>query len=378
MIRYDQFLQTSPALVALPVGTKISPGTLGIYEFLSKSFACVSVNALQWLEHFLEGMQWTEALSGFPELTEAELWAEISDLVECNFIGIEGSAVWSRQSNYRREWKWDLSSALFHFTVSDGEFYSEDSCRQILNKKFAASPGPAKYCIHSDNAIRLPPLENDEAKCLLSLLFTRRTNRGGAGHPINRHHIGACLAGSLGIVGEVQSPSGPLPLKPTPSGGARNPFDAYVLVNCSDDLEPGVYQYSPYTHSLLQVPSTVAVDQRVYFAQQDWTAGKSVIIFLVANFDRIMWKYSDPNAYRVMLIEAGHIGQNILLIAHSQGINACPTAALAHSQVSTALGLKDILQQPVYAITLDKAGPYIEEVVPNDNFVPFLGKMEFQ
>ena len=31
-----------------------------------------------------------------------------------------------------------------------------------------------------------------------------------------------------------------------------------------------------------------------------------------------MWKYDDPNAYRVVLIEAGHIGQNIMLAATQQ------------------------------------------------------------
>ena len=33
------------------------------------------------------------------------------------------------------------------------------------------------------------------------------------------------------------------------------------------------------------------------------------------------------DAYRVVLIEAGHIGQNIMLAATREGLSACPTAA---------------------------------------------------
>ena len=63
------------------------------------------------------------------------------------------------------------------------------------------------------------------------------------------------------------------------------------------------------------------------------------IIFLVAYLERTMWKYSDSNAYRVVLIEAGHIGQNIMLAATQAGLSACPTAALAHSAIKDLLGL---------------------------------------
>ena len=76
------------------------------------------------------------------------------------------------------------------------------------------------------------------------------------------------------------------------------------------------------------------------------------VIFLCAALERTMWKYEDSNAYRVVLIEAGHIGQNIMLAATNHGLTACPTAALNHARIETHLGLQGVTNAPVYALTL--------------------------
>jgi nitroreductase len=65
-----------------------------------------------------------------------------------------------------------------------------------------------------------------------------------------------------------------------------------------------------------------------------------------------MWKYSDANAYRVVMIEAGHIGQNIMLAATAHGMTACPTAALSHSAICELLEIANPAHAPIYALTL--------------------------
>ena len=80
------------------------------------------------------------------------------------------------------------------------------------------------------------------------------------------------------------------------------------------------------------------------------------LLMLVADLRRTMWKYRDPNAYRVVLIEAGHIGQNVMLAATRHGLSACPTAALAQARIRKALGLRRITDAPVYAMTLAVPG----------------------
>jgi nitroreductase len=70
-----------------------------------------------------------------------------------------------------------------------------------------------------------------------------------------------------------------------------------------------------------------------------------------------MWKYEDANAYRVVLIEAGHIGQNMMLAATRHGLSACPTAALSHSVIKRLLGLDRLTDAPIYALTLSAPEP---------------------
>jgi nitroreductase len=51
-----------------------------------------------------------------------------------------------------------------------------------------------------------------------------------------------------------------------------------------------------------------------------------------------MWKYHLANAYRVVLMEAGFIGQNIALAATHHGLSAIPSGALAESVIESYLG----------------------------------------
>ena len=53
---------------------------------------------------------------------------------------------------------------------------------------------------------------------------------------------------------------------------------------------------------------------------QEWADPMVAMIILVAILERTTWKYHDPNAYRVVLIEAGHIAQNIMLACTERGL----------------------------------------------------------
>jgi nitroreductase len=69
-----------------------------------------------------------------------------------------------------------------------------------------------------------------------------------------------------------------------------------------------------------------------------------------------MWKYHDPGAYRVTMIEAGHIAQNIMLVATRHGLAANPSGALARGLVEETLGVGGITQAVVYALVLGVPG----------------------
>jgi len=85
---------------------------------------------------------------------------------------------------------------------------------------------------------------------------------------------------------------------------------------------------------------------------QLWTKSAAAVLFLVANFERPMWKYHHAGAYRVTIIEAGHIAQNMMLVATNHGLVANPTGALSLDLVEATLGVGGVTQSVVYALVL--------------------------
>jgi SagB-type dehydrogenase family enzyme len=142
----------------------------------------------------------------------------------------------------------------------------------------------------------------------------------------------------------------------TPSGGARNPYEAYVIAQNVIGLDPGLYHYSALDHDLGHMPSPCLPSFSEILGGQDWADEMAALILLCADFERPMWKYNDANAYRVVLIEAGHIAQNIMLAATRNDLSACPTAALSHSAIKKLLGLASLTTAPIYALTLAVPG----------------------
>ncbi len=65
-------------------------------------------------------------------------------------------------------------------------------------------------------------------------------------------------------------------------------------------------------------------------------------------FARTMWKYPHPRAYRVVLLDAGHLGQTFCLTATRMGLAPFSTAALKDSLIEKDLGIDGISESVLY------------------------------
>ena len=156
-------------------------------------------------------------------------------------------------------------------------------------------------------------------------------------------------------VGHVDVPIlGRRPLTCAPSGGAIHPYDIYVLARSCEKLDPAVYRYDPSAHALAFSSELPEEPFERLLGNQPWANDASCIIFLVAKLSKMTVKYPHPNAYRVALIEAGHIAQNMLLVAAEEGLNAFPTCAFNDELVESALAITDPCSAVEYAVV---AGP---------------------
>jgi SagB-type dehydrogenase family enzyme len=320
-------------------------------NFLTKSvFGC----DIALLELLAETREWTEAQAIVDGRFEGDA-AGVESLVRHSALTVAGSELARREDEYLSEWRWSVPTGLLHFCLEDAEIISLEESEALQRQRLETEPQPELYLRNRGRIPIVPLPEAGKSDALLGLMEKRRTVRAAASPSIGLAQLSDCLFAGMGITGETSNVAGRLPLGMTPSGGARNPYEAYVFARRVDGLAPGIYHYSAADHDLGLLRKSLPKFSALV-GGQDWADQMPCLLVLVADLRRTMWKYQDPNAYRVVLIEAGHIGQNVMLAATRHGLSACPTAALAQGRIRKALGLRRITDAPVYAMTLAVPG----------------------
>jgi SagB-type dehydrogenase family enzyme len=150
-------------------------------------------------------------------------------------------------------------------------------------------------------------------------------------------------------------------LRPVPSGGARHAFELYFAVRAVDGLKQGIYHYLPLKHigeKRVSVRFKSELDDyedkiTEMLAGQKWAANAPVVVFLSCAAYRGEWRYSTA-AHRVMLIDLGHAGQNLMLSASAMGLGSCCIAAYDQNICDKTLGLDGDEEFTVYACAVGK------------------------
>ena len=133
-----------------------------------------------------------------------------------------------------------------------------------------------------------------------------------------------------------------IPDHSVPSGGALYPLKIYVLVEKPQDgLAPGYYEYDAEQNHLVLFNETVDIEQLKYcFNQEEMPFGSSVQIIIAADLNRQPYKYAN-RGYRLTLIEAGHVAENISLYLAEQGLGACEMGGVQDEPLRAELGFDD-------------------------------------
>ena len=124
-----------------------------------------------------------------------------------------------------------------------------------------------------------------------------------------------------------------------PSAGGIFPLKLFAVVGNVEDVEPGVYRYSPQKHTLRL---TISGDRRPNVMQaafgQAWMLQSAAIIALAADYSGMTEKYG-KRGIRYLYLEAGAAGQNIGLEAAALNLGAVFIGAFDDSHLSQALKL---------------------------------------
>jgi SagB-type dehydrogenase family enzyme len=157
------------------------------------------------------------------------------------------------------------------------------------------------------------------------------------------------LARLLGV-GAGVTRQGEIPKRAAPSGGALYPIETYVLAFGIDDLSPGVYHYLPLEHALEHVRALPGIEvARQFLPPGLFAAQPALILALTAVFERSQLKYLE-RGYRFVLLEAGHLAQNFLLIAAAAGLHAVPVGGFWDEPFNETLGLDPAREAVIYSV----------------------------
>lgn len=144
-------------------------------------------------------------------------------------------------------------------------------------------------------------------------------------------------------------------LRNVPSAGARNAFETFLLVNRVEGLESGLYKYAALDHALLRFASDESLGNEFALAcdGQDHVKNSGVTFIWTAVAGRMTWSYAE-RGYRYLFIDAGHVCQNLYLVAEKLGLGVCALGHFDDDRLNAMLGLDGADQFAVYAATAGK------------------------
>ncbi len=194
-------------------------------------------------------------------------------------------------------------------------------------------------------------LEKGEKSFLKELLFKRRSNEKHLlENKLSLSKVSYILQCGYGLQqGEKEADR--KENRTVPSGGKRYPLEIYVFIfKHVDNCEPGVYHYGVKKHELEPVIlKEFSSNEISLLAPQESLQGSFGMICITGVFSRIVNKYGS-RGYRYLLIEAGHVAQNMLLAATEKNVSIVPVGGVNEIEVEKALGLNDLNERVVYTL----------------------------
>ena len=182
------------------------------------------------------------------------------------------------------------------------------------------------------------------------LIAKRKSDRNFSGKPVDKKTLSTLLRYSAGITTRLSSGRA---RRAHPSGGARFPIEIYPIIFSGDkDISAGLYHYNIKEHSLdvlWQRPFNKTDIGELF--TYEWVQNASLAIVMTAVFARRQSKYGE-RGYRCILLEAGHIGQNIYLNAEALGLSCVALSGTRDKNLEKLIDIDGITESVVYGLAL--------------------------
>jgi SagB-type dehydrogenase family enzyme len=226
--------------------------------------------------------------------------------------------------------------------------YDRKTIKQVKRPAIAQVDTFKKY--PDAKKIELPRKWDLKEARITPLLQNRRSLRKYLMEPVKLEELAFMLWASQGITAK----SGNYTFRTAPSGGALYPVETYLSVHLVEGLAPGLYHFDVENFSLDILNDTDSAEAvSAACLNQKFMAQSAVNFLWSAVIRRCMSKYGN-RGMRYILLDAGHICQNVLMAAEATGNGGCPVAAFYDDEVNELLGIDPVEESIVYTAAVGR------------------------
>ena len=226
--------------------------------------------------------------------------------------------------------------------------YNRDTIKAIKRPAIAQVPTFKMY--PEAEKVELPRSWRLTEARITPLLQNRRSLRRYLMEPIQLEELAFMLWASQGTTAK----SGEYSFRTVPSGGALYPVETYFSANFIEGLAPGLYHFDVENFSLDRLTNQdCAAAVAAACLDQKFMAQSAVTFLWTSVFRRSMSKYGN-RGMRYILLEAGHICQNLLIAAEAADCGGCPVAAFYDDEINDLLQLDPEEESILYAAAVGK------------------------
>lgn len=188
-----------------------------------------------------------------------------------------------------------------------------------------------------------------------ALTRARRSSRVYRGGKLSREELDSLLHTACGVTGELRWAEGEVKLRAYPSSGALYAVGIYPVVLRVEGLEPGVLRFDAEAAELAVVrPVDPELLVRAALPmEREMVAGVAAMVCLTGVFPRHERKYGE-GGYRMLVAEAGHVSQNLVLAATALGLAARPFGGVFDRLQSEVLGLDESREQFLLSVVIGR------------------------
>lgn len=191
------------------------------------------------------------------------------------------------------------------------------------------------------------PARSNPTTDFMTVMTQRRSRRTyNSRYVLPLDYLSQLLSLAHGITWEKRE------FRAVPSSGALYPLELYLIVNRVEGVEPGIYHHAIQGHRLEQLRSGDFRQPLVKAGlNQDFLAEANVCFVVSGMFQRTRWKYHE-RTYRYVLMEAGHLGQNLYLAATALDLGVCGIGAFLDTPLNQLLNLDGEREAALYLVTV--------------------------